>query len=117
MSKNVSRDLLSLNILSKGVNVVDPLSCVPLKLTGVKVEVLNNSCFKTVKERGATSLSRVSLREANADCCGRGAELRASKSKDTDDRASKCSIHWLKSIVKFSGLFVVSEVELGDLEC
>ena len=39
-----------------------------LLLTGVKVEVLNNSCFNTVKDRGATSLSRVSLREASADC-------------------------------------------------
>lgn len=87
MSKNVSRDLLSLNMLSKGVRVVDALTCELLKVTGVKVEVLNNSCFKTVKERGATSLSRVSLREANADCCGRGAELRASNSKDTDERA------------------------------
>lgn len=39
-----------------------------LLLIGVKLEVLKSSCFNTVKDRGAASLSRASLREAIVDC-------------------------------------------------
>lgn len=104
--------MLSLKILSRGEVVA-----MVLLLIGVKLEVLKSSCFNTVKDRGAASLSRASLREAIVDCWGKGAELRASNNRETDASASKCSIHWLKSIVKFSGYVDVSEEELEDLEC
>lgn len=53
-----------MKILSRG----EVAALTVVLLTGVKVEVLNSSCFKTVNDRGATSLSRASLREASADC-------------------------------------------------
>ena len=57
--------MFSLKMLSRGDIAV---IVVVLLLIGVKDEVLKSSCFKTVKDSGATSLSRASLREASADC-------------------------------------------------
>ena len=56
--------MFNLNMLSRG----DVTAVVMLMVKGVKVEVLNSSFFNTVKDSGATSLSRASFREASADC-------------------------------------------------